>query len=499
MQDIIEQIETLDLKATEWRVAMRLLHQADAQGRVQLSREACILLCGVAVWGAASRLLCKLAGYGLIGWYSNANQVSVYFCGWSAGRAEMARPPELPPMPPAQAGVDLVQALTELTRQNGALLALLAELTRQIGALVAGRSAMEPMPTVGDAPNRRETRQIGASPAVEPVPLPIETRQNGASGAPNRRETRQNGADRPTEPAADDYAARQNGAKRAESARETRQNGAFSHTCARTRGLSVCLSNSIPTDLDLAFTDRQTDLNTGSLAREAVGVVAENATTSPVQEQPIPPLSAAPPLPGVEPALALGLLRERVVNLPLPDAQAVAYAYPFWQIRDCVFHYLVGRADGKFHSPRVMLPWLAKWDEWMIPPVDDDDRQSELFQRYLLPAERQAQEAEAAALDVDVVSVGEPAEQEPAFVPMASAAEVEIWQAVVDTVRMSLPLISQRSLNERSVRLVSVIGDTWTIQAAEWVQLRLGRKFERAVQGERPMARLQWAGEVRGE
>lgn len=499
MREIVEQIEALDLKATEWRVAMRLLHQADANGRVQMSREACILLCGVNVWGAASRLLCKLAGHSLIGWYSDAGGVLVYFPQWP--RADSARPEPPPPPPPPVDLAGLLQALTQQTRQNGALLTLLTELARQIGALVQAGLGEQ----MGDAPNPRGTRQNGA---------PLEPEQADAPSAADADEptTRQNGAER----AEAARIARQIGALCAQEWRETRQIGAamapgarqigaFSHTGARAHSLSVCLSD--PLSSDLKPTDRQTDQATGSLARANAGFSQENECPSgnlAVQAQPegsgpIPPVAPAPLPAGIEPELALGLLRDRAVNLPQRDAQAVATAYPFWQIRDCVFHFVHGRDGGEFRSPRIMLTWLAEWDEWMIPPVSEADQASELFQRYLLPAERQAQaeeerrraawlaEAEAAQAEdqrperAETSHVGVPAAD-------ATAAETAAWQTVLDDVRLGLP--NPRALD--GVRLVRVAGDTWFVQADSWVQARLGHKLERALRTIQAGAQLQW-------
>lgn len=463
MREIVEQIEALDLKATEWRVAMRLLHQADANGRVQMSREATILLCGVNVWGAASRLLCKLAGHSLIGWYSDAGGVLVYFPQWP--RADAARPEPPPPPPPPVDLAGLLQALTEQTRQNGALLTLLTDLARQIGALVqAGLSER-----MGDAPNQRATRQNGA---------PLEPEPADAPSAADADETtaRHFGAMR----AESARIARQNGAHTAQEWRETRQIGAFSHTGARAHSLSVCLSDPLPSDLKP--TDRQTDQGTGSLARAGAAFSQENHFPA-----------------GIEPELALGLLRDRAVNLPQRDAQAVATAYPFWQIRDCVFHFVHGRAKGEFRSPRIMLTWLVAWDEWMIPPVSAADQASELFQRYLLPAERQAQaeeerrraawlaEAEAAQAEDQRP---ERAERPPVRVPDAdaTAAETAAWQTVLDAVRLGLP--NPRALD--GVRLVRVAGDTWFVQADSWVQARLGHKLERALRTVQAGTQLQW-------
>jgi len=467
MREIVEQIEALDLKATEWRVAMRLLHQADANGRVQMSREACILLCGVNVWGAASRLLCKLAGHSLIGWYSDAGGVLVYFPQWP--RADSARPEPPPPPPPVDLA-GLLQALTEQTRQNGALLTLLTDLARQIGALVQAGLGER----IGDAPNQRETRQIGA---------PLEPDEADVSNTADADETatRQNGAER----AESARIARQNGAHTAQEWRETRQNGAFSHTGARAPSLSVCLSDPLPSDLKP--TDRQTDQGTGSLARADAAFSQENHFPA-----------------GIEPELALGLLRDRAVNLPQRDAHAVATAYPFWRIRDCVFHFVHGRDGGEFRSPRIMLTWLAEWDEWMIPPVSEADQASELFQRYLLPAERQAQaeeerrraawvtEAEAAQAEDQRPESTEPAHAR-AQMPEATEAETAAWQTVLDDVRVGLP--NPRALD--GARLVRVAEGTWFVQADSWVQARLGHKLERALRTVQAGAQLQWMEDER--
>lgn len=120
-------------------------------------------------------------------------------------------------------------------------------------------------------------------------------------------------------------------------------------------------------------------------------------------------------------------------------AERLAAAHPFWEIRDAVANWFLGRksAGGRFdETPGIVITWLDKPDEFVIPTVAEEFRRLDLYRDFRTPDELAAEQA---VLD-EAQRQAEQDFEEPQALPAAASPELQyepeegtpawVWQQV---------------------------------------------------------------------
>jgi hypothetical protein len=99
-----------------------------------------------------------------------------------------------------------------------------------------------------------------------------------------------------------------------------------------------------------------------------------------------------------EAPLSFRLLTDKRIAMRRADAERLAEAHPFRDVRDAVAHWWQNRkaAGGRFEDyPGIVVYWLDNLADTVLPLASDEFLRTDLARAYLPPDEAEADEAEA--------------------------------------------------------------------------------------------------------
>ena len=175
-------------------------------------------------------------------------------------------------------------------------------------------------------------------------------------------------------------------------------------------------------------------------------------------------------------------------------AERLAAAHPFWEIRDAVAHWYANRrsAGGRFEETcGIVITWLDRPDEFILPHISEDFRQTDLFRQFRTPDELAAEQA---ALDEAQRQAEQDLEDPPEEPSAAAGPELRYepeegspewaWEQVKRELAIEQGGTFDRWVND--TRMVEHDPDTNTFTIAlpdafryDWIVNRLSRQIKR--------------------
>ncbi len=150
------------------------------------------------------------------------------------------------------------------------------------------------------------------------------------------------------------------------------------------------------------------------------GVSLFVSTNHPIQnaEQTNKPTRPGPKRAPWEAPASFQLLTDKRVAMGSRVANRLAAHHSFWEIRDAVAHWYIGRelVGGKFENTcGIVIKWLDNPDEFTIPTLSDEFRRCELYRDHRTPDEKAAEQAALdEALRQEEQRQADPPEEQPA-------------------------------------------------------------------------------------
>ena len=219
-------------------------------------------------------------------------------------------------------------------------------------------------------------------------------------------------------------------------------------------------------------------------------------SSSPTQnaEQTNKPTAPGPKRQPWESPLSFQLLTDKRVAMSPRIAERLAAAHPYWEVRDAVAHWFCGRrsAGGRFEeTPGIVITWLDNPDEYVIPTLSEEFRQTGLYRDHRTPDELAAEQA---ALDEaqrqEEQDLAEQAEEAPAAAAPDPPHQPEegtpawAWMQVQRELAIEQGGTFDRWVND--TRLVEHDPDTNTFTIAlpdafryDWIVNRLSKQINR--------------------